>query len=86
MKKKIPLDECVRTSLDQYLNDLEGSEPTQMFQMVMLCVEKPVLEVAMRYAGGTCRRGFRHHALDFTQKTIDAPFTIKKYPDCAAQF
>ena len=53
MKKKItPLDESVRLNLEVYLNDLGDIEPTGMWDMVMSCVEKPLLQTAMTRAQG----------------------------------
>jgi len=57
MKKNItPLDESVRLNLDLYLDDLGQIEPTNMWDMVMSCVEKPLLETAMSHAGGNQSR------------------------------
>lgn len=53
MKKNItPLDESVRLNLALYLEDLGELEPTNMWDMVMRCVEKPLLETAMDHARG----------------------------------
>jgi len=53
MTKKItPLDESVRLNLEHYLNDLGDLEPSGMWDMVMSCVEKPLLEIAMHRAQG----------------------------------
>jgi DNA-binding protein Fis len=52
MKKIIPLDESVRLNLQAYLQDLGDLEPSGMWDMVMQCVEKPLLEIAMVRAGG----------------------------------
>lgn len=53
MKKKItPLDESVRLNLEVYLDDLGDIEPTGMWDMVMSCVEKPLLQTAMTRAQG----------------------------------
>lgn len=53
MKKKItPLDESVRLNLEVYLDDLGDIEPTGMWDMVMSCVEKPLLQSAMTRAQG----------------------------------
>jgi Fis family transcriptional regulator len=57
MKKNItPLDESVRQNLDLYLADMGEIEPTNMWDMVMSCVEKPLLETAMDRAGGNQSR------------------------------
>lgn len=57
MKKNItPLDQSVRLNLELYLEDLGHMEPTGMWDMVMLCVEKPLLEVTMQRAGGNQSR------------------------------
>ena len=47
-KKKI--DECIRESLNAYFHDMEGEEPTGMYDMLLSTVEKPVLEVVMQRA------------------------------------
>jgi Fis family transcriptional regulator len=51
MSKK-HIEECIRASLEQYFKDLRGAEPHSMHDMVMLTVEKPMLEVVMRHADG----------------------------------
>ncbi len=50
------LEDCVRASLERYLADLGDADPTNMWDMVMQCVEKPVLDVAMARAGGNQSR------------------------------
>ena len=51
MSKK-HIEECIRASLEQYFKDLRGAEPHSVHDMVMLTVEKPMLEVIMRHADG----------------------------------
>ncbi len=51
MSKK-HIEECVRASLEQYFRDLRGTEPHSVHDMVMLAVEKPLLEVVMKHAEG----------------------------------
>jgi Fis family transcriptional regulator len=46
------IDECVRTSLEQYFKDLRGAEPHSVHDMVMQAVEKPMLDVVMQQAEG----------------------------------
>ncbi len=49
MSKK-HIDECVRTSLEDYFRDLCGTEPDGMYEMMVRVVEKPLLEVVMQHA------------------------------------
>jgi Fis family transcriptional regulator len=44
------IEECVRTSLEGYLRDLQGIEPGGMYDMLINVVEKPLLEVVMLYS------------------------------------
>ena len=41
MKKNLP--DNIDTLLDQYFNDLDGDEPTAIYEMVINTVEKPLL-------------------------------------------
>ena len=52
IKKITPLDESVRLNLEAYLNDLGDIDPSGMWDMVMFCVEKPLLQIAMTRAQG----------------------------------
>ncbi|MDO5652789.1 MAG: helix-turn-helix domain-containing protein [Brachymonas sp.] len=42
-----PLKACVRKSLQQYLKDLQGQEPGNMYDMLLRAVEQPLLHLVM---------------------------------------
>jgi Fis family transcriptional regulator, factor for inversion stimulation protein len=46
------IDECIRTTLEQYFKDLRGAEPHGIHDLILQAVEKPLLEVVMKHAGG----------------------------------
>ena len=48
MKKNNILDEAVRSSLAKYFADLGDTAPTDLYDMVINCVERPLLAVAMQ--------------------------------------
>ena len=41
------IDQCIRDSLDTYFRDLDGEEPSNMYNMVLEAVERPLLEAVM---------------------------------------
>jgi len=49
---KQTIEECVRKSLEKFFRDLDGQPAHGVYDMVMLTVEKPVLETVMAQAGG----------------------------------
>lgn len=52
MSNKNPLEQSVRDQLQRYLTDLGESEPRDMLAMVISCVERPVLQVALEQSHG----------------------------------
>ena len=50
MKKNLP--DNIDTLLDQYFNDLDGDEPTAIYEMVINAVEKPLLLYIMNKTEG----------------------------------
>jgi Fis family transcriptional regulator len=50
MNNKHPITACIETQLQVYLNDLKGTPPTDIYQMVLAVVEKPMLELVMQHA------------------------------------
>jgi Fis family transcriptional regulator len=44
--------ECVRRTLNRYFRDLDGQAPHAIYDMVLRCAEKPMLEVVMKQANG----------------------------------
>jgi Fis family transcriptional regulator, factor for inversion stimulation protein len=46
------IDECVRTSVEQYLKDLRGAEPSALHELFLDAAERPLLEVVLRHAQG----------------------------------
>ncbi len=47
---------CVRRVLGQYFKDLDGEEAGGIHDMVIHCVEKPVIELVLNHAGGNQSR------------------------------
>ncbi len=46
------IEQCVRASLEMYFRDLDGSRPHEIYEMVISCAEKPMLEIVLANAGG----------------------------------
>ncbi len=44
--------DCVRRTLNRYLRDLDGEQPTAIYDMVLRNVEHSMLEVVMHKAEG----------------------------------
>lgn len=47
---------CVRRELQKYFQDLDGEPASRIYDMVMHCVEKPVIEVVLNHAAGNQSR------------------------------
>lgn len=47
---------CVRKSVEGYLKDLDGEKPHPIYGMVISSVEKPLVELVMKYAEGNQTR------------------------------
>jgi Fis family transcriptional regulator len=50
------IEDCVRDTLEQYFKDLNGTPPAALHELLMQTVERPLLEVVMRHAGGNQSR------------------------------
>ena len=51
MSKK-HIEDCIRSTLEQYFRDLRGAEPDNVHEMIIAAVEKPMLDVVMQHAAG----------------------------------
>jgi len=50
MTNKHPITEFIETQLQRYLEDLKGTPPSDLYQMVLAVVEKPMLELVLEHA------------------------------------
>jgi len=55
-KTSDPLSELVRDSLDHYFDQLDGTAPNELYQLVISQVEQPLFESVMRHTGGNQTR------------------------------
>ncbi len=46
------LANSVKSSLTEYFKDLDGQPPHAVYDMVLTCVEKPMIEFVLHQAGG----------------------------------
>lgn len=51
-KQRGPLHNSVKECLELYFKDLDGHDPSDVYQMVINEVEPIMLETVMQYAGG----------------------------------
>jgi Fis family transcriptional regulator len=55
-KSSPPLSERVRQSLDEYFEHLDGTEPNDLYQLVIAQTERPLFERVMQHTGGNQTR------------------------------
>lgn len=58
-KNKDPLCQCVQRSVKSYFKDMNGQEPTNLYQMVISEIEKPLLEIVMQQSESNQTRASR---------------------------
>ena len=52
MTTKCELAISVECALNEYFKDLDGQPPHAVYEMVLKCIEKPMIEHIMKRAGG----------------------------------
>ncbi|MCX8145993.1 MAG: Fis family transcriptional regulator [Azovibrio sp.] len=52
MSQQQDIAACVLGALEKYFRDLDGEKPTAIYDMVIKSVERPMLEMVLRQAGG----------------------------------
>ncbi len=52
MTRSGELGEAVRRSLERYFRDMDGEQPTAIYEMVLKNVEKPMIETVLGKAEG----------------------------------
>ncbi|CAM5295836.1 helix-turn-helix domain-containing protein [Eoetvoesiella caeni] len=62
------LEQSVRDNLERYFDDLGESQPHDILAMVVQCVERPVLEVALQKSHGNQSRAAE--ILGITRSTL----------------
>ena len=55
-KKTEPLREAVRDALVRYFDQLDGTAPNDLYQLVMQQIEQPLFEAVMNQTGGNQSR------------------------------
>ena len=51
MSEQQSIETCIRGNLETYFRDLDGTEPTGLYDMLVKLVEKPLLDVVMTQSG-----------------------------------
>ena len=52
MKQNHDISACVKGALEDYFRYLEGEKPSAIYDMVIKCVERPMLEAVMKETAG----------------------------------
>lgn len=55
-KRSDPLSERVRQALEAYFEQLDGTEPSDLYHMVIAQTERPLFERVMQHTGGNQSR------------------------------
>ncbi|HQT27264.1 MAG TPA: helix-turn-helix domain-containing protein [Burkholderiales bacterium] len=56
MKNDSEIGTCIRKAVESYFKDLDGEKPCELYDLVIRCVEKPLIEIALNHSGGNQTR------------------------------
>jgi Fis family transcriptional regulator len=56
MNQQQDISLCISGALEKYFRDLDGQKPTDIHEMVMKSVERPMFEIVLKQAGGNQTR------------------------------
>lgn len=56
MNKENEIAACVERAMEAYLRDLDGETPSGIYDMVLACVEQPLIEKILHFAEGNQTR------------------------------
>lgn len=70
------ISQSVRQAMERYFQDLDGEAPSAIYDMVLACVEKPLLEVVLHHTQGNQTRaaellGLNRNTLRKKMKSYD---------------
>jgi len=70
------ISQSVRQAMERYFQDLDGETPAAIYDMVLACVEKPLLEVVLIHTQGNQTRaaellGLNRNTLRKKMKSYD---------------
>ncbi len=46
------IESCIRKAIDKYLHDLDGEKPSNIYEMVIHRVEKPLITAVIKHTKG----------------------------------
>ncbi len=76
MSQDCKLSQAVKESLDDYFTHLDGEPPHAVYQMVLTCIEKPLLEYIMNKVGGNQSKAAE--ILDINRNTLRKKLQLYK--------
>lgn len=59
-----PIYDAVKGSIKRYLQELEDTEPSEMYAMVLSQIEQPLLETVLEHTGGNQSRAAEYLGLN----------------------
>lgn len=70
------ISHTVKVAMEQYFRDLDGEAPAAIYDMVLACVEKPLIEVVLAHTQGNQTRaaellGLNRNTLRKKMKSYD---------------
>ncbi len=76
MQSNDHISQSVRLAMEQYFRDLDGEAPSAIYDMVLACVEKPLIEVVLLHTQGNQTRaaellGLNRNTLRKKMKSYD---------------
>ncbi len=76
MQNNEHISQSVRLAMEQYFRDLDGEIPASIYDMVLACVEKPLIEVVLTHTQGNQTRaaellGLNRNTLRKKMKSYD---------------